>query len=168
MLLTLAGIVWVMLEKKNGDQTTGNFAKGILLGAGAAVCQVCGLILSKKGLEGDFPALSANIIRVAVSVVLIWTFPFLREGISASLKKFSDRKATLAMIGGAFFGPFCGIWLSLVAIKYAYIGIASTLMALPPIILLPLSRFIFKEKISVRAVLGTVIAIFGIAMIFYK
>ena len=67
---------------------------------------------------------------------------------------------------GAFFGPFIGIWLSLIAIKYANIGIASTLMALPPIFLLPLTRIIFKEKVSWRALFGTIFAVGGVAMIF--
>lgn len=70
------------------------------------------------------------------------------------------------MAGGAVLGPFLGVWLSLVAVKYAYVGIASTLMSLPPIILIPVSHWVFKEKITFGAILGTVIAVAGVAMIF--
>ena len=59
-----------------------------------------------------------------------------------------------------------GIWLSLVAIQQAQLGIASTLMALPPIILIPLSYVLFRERVSWRAVAGTLLAFTGVALIF--
>ena len=165
--VTLSGVSWVILERKyNNTHAEGNYGLGILCGIGAAFCQALGLILSKKGLGNDFPALSGNIIRVVVSVIIMWTIPFFGEKASVTIKKLADKKATLALLGGSFFGPFAGVWLSLVAVKYAYIGIASTLMALPPIILIPLSYIIFKEKITWGAVIGTVVAIGGVALIF--
>jgi drug/metabolite transporter (DMT)-like permease len=39
-------------------------------------------------------------------------------------------------------------------------------MALTPIILLPVSYFVFKEKIGWQAILGTVLAIAGVAILF--
>jgi drug/metabolite transporter (DMT)-like permease len=46
------------------------------------------------------------------------------------------------------------------------VGVASTLMSLPPIFLLPIGRFVFKETISKRAVTGTIIALAGVAALF--
>jgi drug/metabolite transporter (DMT)-like permease len=40
------------------------------------------------------------------------------------------------------------------------------LIALTPVMLLPVSHFIFKEKVSWQAIFGTVLAIAGIAIIF--
>ena len=40
------------------------------------------------------------------------------------------------------------------------------LMALPPAILLRLRYFIFKEKIVWQAILGTILAIAGVAVLF--
>jgi len=67
---------------------------------------------------------------------------------------------------GALAGPFLGVWLSLVAIQHTSVGIASTLMSLPPIFLLPVGMIIFKERIGWRAVVGTVLAISGVAVLF--
>jgi drug/metabolite transporter (DMT)-like permease len=58
------------------------------------------------------------------------------------------------------------VWLSLVAVQFSHIGIAATLMALPPVILIPISHWVFKEKITFRSVVGTVIAVAGVALIF--
>ena len=46
------------------------------------------------------------------------------------------------------------------------LGEPAMLMALPPVIILPISYFAFKEKIGWQAVLGTVLAIAGVAVLF--
>ena len=39
-------------------------------------------------------------------------------------------------------------------------------MALTPVIILPISYFVFKEKVGWQAILGTVFAIAGVAILF--
>jgi len=39
-------------------------------------------------------------------------------------------------------------------------------MALPPVIVLPISYFVFKEKVGGQAVAGTILAILGVAILF--
>lgn len=46
------------------------------------------------------------------------------------------------------------------------LGELTTLMALPPVTILPISYFVFKEKIGWQAVLETVLAIAGVAILF--
>ena len=40
------------------------------------------------------------------------------------------------------------------------------LMALPPVLILPISYFVFKEKIGWQAIFGTTLAIAGVAVLF--
>ena len=47
-----------------------------------------------------------------------------------------------------------------------YVGIASTLMSLSPIILIPLGHWIFHEQISPCSVAGTIVALVGATIIF--
>jgi drug/metabolite transporter (DMT)-like permease len=70
------------------------------------------------------------------------------------------------IVGGAIAGPFLGVWLSLIAVQHAPIGVASTLMSLPPILLIPLAWLIFKERITQRAIVGTALALAGVAVLF--
>jgi drug/metabolite transporter (DMT)-like permease len=77
-----------------------------------------------------------------------------------------DRAALLEITAGALTGPVLGVSLSLVAIAHAHIGVASTLMSLTPVILLPVSYFLFKEKITSRAILGTLVALLGVILLF--
>ena len=83
-----------------------------------------------------------------------------------ALAPLRERTVVLSTIGGAFTGPFLGVSLSLVALSAAPVGIASTLMALTPVLLLPISRFAFKERITLRATIGTALAVGGVAVLF--
>ncbi len=76
------------------------------------------------------------------------------------------RNGRRAKAAGALFGPVTGVTLSLVALQLAPVGVASTLMALSPVLLLPLLRLVFKEPIRPRAVAGTLLAMAGVAILF--
>ena len=170
ILLTVGGIAWVVLERAgpNGSRTDDpNYIWGILFGLGAAAGQALGLITAKKGLGGDFPALSGNFIRMFTAMLVMWSFTILRGKFRPTMQRLNSQpQAALSIAGGAFFGPFIGVWLSLVAIQLTQIGIASTLMALPPVFLLPISYYIFRERFSWRVIIGTLVAISGVAMLF--
>jgi drug/metabolite transporter (DMT)-like permease len=168
--LTVGGIAWVILEKRNGNelQTDGrHYGWGIVLGIGAALGQALGLVASKKGLAGDFAPLSANLMRMSVAMSAMWAYTLLRGEARQTVSALAaDRQASLATLGGSLVGPFIGVWLSLIAVQLTPVGIASTLMALPPVFVLPLSHWVFREQVSLQAVLGTCVAIGGVAIIF--
>lgn len=167
--LTVGGIGWVVLEKEGANGTpveTRRYWLGVLAGIGGALGQALGLVLSKKGMGGDFPPLSATLMRMVVAAVVIWSYTLLQGRGGHTLRALTDRRASLAILGGAIAGPFLGVWLSLVAVKLARVGIASTLMALPPVFVLLPSVWIFRERIGPRAVIGTLVAIGGAALIF--
>lgn len=168
IVLTVSGIAWVILERNNRDNHSDlkNYFWGILLAIGGALGQAFALITAKKGLGGDFPALSANLIRIFIATMIFWIIAIIKGETISNFKFWRNKTARWAILGGSVFGPYIGIWLSLVAIKYANIGIASTLMALPPIFLLPLTHGIFHERHSWRAIIGTVLAVAGVAIIF--
>jgi drug/metabolite transporter (DMT)-like permease len=166
IIITIVGISWVILGRETKSHEQGQFFTGIICGIGGAFCQALGLILSKKGLENNFSALAGNIIRILIATAAIWIVALLRSEVSSTIGKLRNKKARITMYGGAFCGPFVGVWLSLVAVQHTYVGIASTLIALPPIFLIPLSHWIFKEKITIVSVLGTIVAMSGVALIF--
>ena len=100
-------------------------------------------------------------------MAVIWTVTlFQREFLSTIKKVTINPKALWSIIGGAFSGPFLGVSLSLFALQHTSIGVASTLMALPPIFLLPVEYFYFKERMGWGAIAGTVIALFGVGILF--
>ncbi len=166
--ITIAGVAWVVLEKGNGHsaERQSHLISGVLLGLGASVCQALGLILSKVGLAGGYSALSGVEIRILVAMIAIWFYSALRGQLRPTVETLRAKPIALAWIGGgATFGPFIGVWLSLIAVQLSPVGVASTLMALSPVIVMPLSVIFFREKISPRAVFGTIAAMIGVAVI---
>ncbi|MCA9948250.1 MAG: DMT family transporter [Anaerolineales bacterium] len=168
VLLAVGGIAWVVTEKQI-NQSEGEkryFKKGILFGLLGALGQVANLVTAKFGIVGGFSTTSATIIRIFIALIILWSIAALRHQVDYTLRQWRNRKAFPAMVAGSFVGPFLGIWFSLIAIQYARLGIASTLMALPPIILIPLEYLVYKRRISMRGVVGTAVALVGVALIF--
>jgi drug/metabolite transporter (DMT)-like permease len=90
-----------------------------------------------------------------------------RREIGATFTRLSqERAALLPAVAGAIVGPFLGVWFSLIGVQLARVGVASTIMALPPVFLLPIARFVLKEEINWQAWAGTFVAMAGIALLF--
>jgi len=174
IFITVAGVAWVVTDRRNGtamlpDAPPRTYLIGVLLGLGGALGQSGGYIASRLGLEGDFPALSGNLIRLVASNILIWGLALAARQVPGNFQKFREHpRALLIVFFGAIFGPFIGVWLSLVAVQNAPVGVASTLTSLMPIFLLPLSWFFFKERITARSIVGTILAVVGTAVLFLR
>jgi drug/metabolite transporter (DMT)-like permease len=173
MVLTIGGVSWVVMERdrsaKGSPDDRRRYLWGILFGLGAALSQAAGLVAAKKGLGGHFPALSGHVIRMLVAATSIWAFTLLQGQAQITVKQFTThRRPALNLTIGTVLGPFVGVWFSLIAVQWAQVGIASTLMALVPIFMLPIGRFVFKEQISNRAIIGTVVAVIGVALLFLR
>jgi drug/metabolite transporter (DMT)-like permease len=168
IFITVLGIAWVVLERRNGENSMKqrHFAVGVLLAVGGAMGQAIGLLLAKKGLANNYPALSATLIRMVIATLAFWLTTLIQRRTISFTEIWRNTSARWAIIGGSIVGPFLGIWLSLISIKNAHIGIASTLMALAPILLIPLAHWIFRDKVTWRSIGGTFLALVGVAMIF--
>ncbi len=175
--LTLVGIAWVVLESNHREKPSFEEdrakeksirLKGILAGIIAATGQALGVVLAKNGLTGNFPALSGSVIRMIAAFVALWLVTLIQGQAKSTFQQASTAKpALLYILGGAVFGPIMGVTLSLFAIQHTSVGIASTIIALPPVFLLPIGHFTFKERISWQAITGTILAILGVALLFW-
>jgi len=171
ILVTIAGVAWVVTEETApADALTSATPRkrrlGTLLAVGGALGQAVGLLFSRLGLAGGYSAISATLVRVGVASLILALLGLLRRDLFDHLARMKDKKALLEISAGALTGPVLGVTLSLVAIAHTHIGVASTLMSLTPVILLPVSYLLFKEKITIRAILGTLVALLGVVLLF--
>ena len=166
--IAVAGVFLVVSTRRSpsrAGEPTGHAAVGVLLALGAVAAQSLRYILSKQGMTGGYPVLSTNLIQILAATIAVWIPTFVSGSWRTSFSKPFGRRATATTVGGAVTGPFLGVTLSLVALANAPVGVASTLMALVPVFLLPFSRFVLKEAIGLRAILGTVLAVGGVAVL---
>jgi drug/metabolite transporter (DMT)-like permease len=168
IVLALAGIAWVIASHQEPANTPrGHTRRGVLFGTLAGLGQAIGLVLSKQAMSGDFSPFQANAIRMLAAVIFIWLWTALKGKAGATFTALQEKPQVIRLLMiGAFVGPVLGVSASLLAVQHAEIGVASTLMALPPVIILPISYFVFREKIGWQAILGTVLAIAGVAVLF--
>jgi drug/metabolite transporter (DMT)-like permease len=168
ILLALSGIGWVVMSHEEPPNTPrGHTKRGVFFGVLAALGQAVGLVLSKQGMFGEFSPFQANVIRMLAAVVFIWMWTLLQGEAGATLTALRAKPQVIRLLAlGALVGPVLGVSSSLLAVQHTQVGVASTLMTLPPVIILPVSYFIFKEKVGWQAVAGTILAIAGVAVLF--
>ncbi len=171
MGVTLGGIAMVVAEKSQAQPGQGKprrFVLGLALALAGAGGQAVGFLFSKVGMAGGFSPVSANLIRVCVGALALWAWQSLRGELALNLGKLKDGHAAMLIGLGALAGPVVGVVMSLYAINHArYLGVASTIMSLAPVLLLPYSVLVEKERVGFLAMAGTVLAIAGVAALFF-
>ena len=168
--------------------------RGVFFAAVAGICQGFGLVLSKMGLEKYDHALSMAGVDPSMApdgallpVPLMFSVPFSATMIRASIgligffvllvvfnkdwkQKLShaahDRKAMWCLLGATVFGPFVGVSASLLATQYTSTGIAQTLFALTPVLIIAPAAWLFHQKVTAREVIGAVISVAGVCLFF--
>jgi drug/metabolite transporter (DMT)-like permease len=184
MALTLGGVAWVVLERPADGETHGSLARGVVLGALAAAGQGLGAICAKAGL-GDAPAdtalgglaagggsavsitaLEGTLIRMLAGCAGMLVWAALRGRVGEIVRSTRDGRAMSMAAGGAVFGPFVGVWLSLVAFKHtSQTAVAQTIMSFSPVLVIVIARSVHHERPSARAWLGSFAAIAGVAVL---
>lgn len=173
MLLTLTGVALVVLKKEDKEVRNGFFNKvklsypvwGIILGLGGAIGQAGGLVLSKYGMQG-YDAFASSQIRIIAGVTGFVILFFVMGKWKEAFKAISHRKPMLQLSLGAFFGPFLGVSFSLLAVQLTSAGIAATIMSIVPVLIIPPSILLFKERVTVKEILGAILAVVGVAFFF--
>lgn len=167
--IVLFGIVWVVAERRgaNGGYHEPDLRRGLIYACLATATQALAFVFASRGVEGDFPPFTASLIRVTVGIVGLWAFVGFRGNLrSTALAYRHDRKLFLLLVGAALAGPVAAGSLLLFALQTVPVGIATTLSNTTSIMLIPIAYFIFKERITMRAIAGTVVTIVGIAILF--
>ncbi len=173
MIFTLLGVSWVIMERSISTNKKRKVRiitrRGIVYAFLGMLGQSTGYILSKYGMmTGDgylnpFSATQIRVIAGTIGFVIIISVNRSWQNVFTASK---NKSAMGFMFGGAFLGPFLGVSLSLLALHYITAGVASTITAIVPILIIPFVMFIGKEHVSMRAFIGAVIAVAGVFILF--
>lgn len=170
IVVTVGGVAWVVAERtvSRFDGTRRKFILGLLYAGLGTLGQAVGLVLTKAGMAGEMNPLPATLLRMVGGLVTAYLMTLMVGRTREVLRAMRNRRAMALIAGGSTFGPFAGVWLSMVAVLYAETGVAATLMGMVPIMMIPVVRIVYKEKISPRALWGTLLAVIGVALIFNR
>lgn len=167
MLLTVSGISLAIFSRKEGDDRLSlkMSSRGVLYAIGGAVGQALGLVLSKLGMK-DYDPFAATQIRIIAGITGYVFLISIMSRWNSIGKAMQNKKAVGATTLGAFFGPFLGVSFSLIAVKFTASGIASTIMALVPVFILIPAVLLFKQRVTLKEIVGALISVAGIALFF--
>lgn len=184
IVVTVAGVAWAVLERPRAQAPVaqpGVRLTGVVLAIIGAACQAGGLLLSKQGIgHGWLPETqhldpqAATLVRMTFAGVGMlpllvwhrWLLQWRQARGRPPLRSGSRATGWLFTAGAAVLGPFLGVWMSLVAIDRAPLGIGQTLCSLTPVFILPFAAWVYKEHVSPRAILGALLAVAGSAVLF--
>jgi drug/metabolite transporter (DMT)-like permease len=172
--ITISGIIVVILEEeeRSGEAPVPKRLRsyGVFLALIAAVGQGVGLVLSKKGIylnpEMTLHPLSATLMRMILGALFVWIIAVAARRLPQLRKAVRNKQGMGQTAAGAFTGPFLGVTLSMVAVTYTEAGIAQTLMSLMPVLIIPVVWILYKQKTSLRGILGAAIAVIGVSILF--
>jgi len=168
MALTIGGIAIVIVNRGGRGEKTFSIAhsmKGILFAFVGAVGQAVGLVFSKIGM-GSYNAFAATQIRIITGIIgftIVITFWRKWRNVGSAVKNVPAMKR---IIVGSIFGPFLGVSFSLFAVQHANTGVASTIMAIVPVLIIPAAVIFLKQKVTIKEVIGAVISVTGVALLF--
>ncbi len=165
--VVLGGVSWVVLERGEADafgqRTHRHNSRGLLYAFIAAGVGAIGTLLAKAGMNYGIDAVSAATVRISAGMLVLWTWTLLSHSLTLTADALRAHPKALGIIAvGVLIGPVIGVSLALYALKTVPVGIATTLSSLSPILLLPIGHWIFKERITPRAILGTILATAGV------
>jgi len=168
MALTLSGIALTIFSRggENGRKIKLSYPiKGVLFGLGGALGQAVGLVLSKYGM-GDYHAFAATQIRIIAGMIGFAVIIIVLKKGYLIRNAFKSRPGLIGTGIGSVFGPFLGVSFSLLAVKYATTGVASTIMSIVPILIIPPAILLFRQKVSWLEVIGACISVVGVSLFF--
>lgn len=171
MGVTLTGISLVVLKRERGNGSTRRkitsaySMKGILLAFGGAVGQAAGLVLSKRGM-GSYDAFASSQIRVIAGMVGFLIIILMMRRWPMILRALRNKPAMRLISLGSLFGPFLGVSFSLLAVQHTQAGIAATIMAIVPVLIIPPAVLIFRERINWKEITGALITVAGVMLFF--
>lgn len=188
MLITMTGISMSILGQKDeeSERRLRIPLKGVIFGIGAGVGQGVGLVLSKLGIEHyetcikttladdlvlqsqclEAMPMSATFIRAITGLICFTVALFYIQKQSLLVSTLKQKRLMFIILLATITGPFIGVSLSLKATLYTSTGIAQTIMACTPILLLWPSHIFFKQSISLREVVGAFISVIGVSLFF--
>ena len=167
MALTVGGIALVIVTRRTDEKkfSISHSPKGILYAFIGAVGQAVGLVFSKVGM-GSYNAFAATQIRIITGVLgfaIVISFWKKWHNVGIAVK---NTPAMKRIVIGSIFGPFLGVSFSLYSVQHTNAGIASTIMAIVPILIIPPAIIFMKQKVTLKEIIGAVISVAGVAMFF--
>ena len=173
ILLAVLGIMWVIQADLGEQQAAREPApdrpaitwQGLLFAVLATLGQAAGALLSKAAMASleAIPASQIRLIGGVLGSAVLLSLTGQWKTLPAPLKEGRGRGILAVSV---LLGTLVGMVLSMLAIKLTQVAVASILMSLMPVMILPIEHFVLKERVRPREVMGALLTLLGVGMLF--
>jgi drug/metabolite transporter (DMT)-like permease len=162
--LVIIGVAVVLRGKLTGDEKVTRL-RGVGFGFLAAMCMSASNLVAKAALREESDTIAATFIRMAAGTLGVLLLGLTRHRLKAWVSPFRDLRMVRLFLISVVVVTFGGFWLSMVAFKYIPVSIASCLTATEPVFALILAAVLWKERLSLPVLVGTLATMLGVALI---
>ncbi|MBP9223815.1 MAG: DMT family transporter [Verrucomicrobiales bacterium] len=178
-MLILSGVIMAIRPGAKSRQKTarrGSFGTGIFAAIVAGLGQGTGAVISRKaevvaqelgaqgsGITAAFQRVLAGLLFSALSVLVIRFF-FAKKH-SENWRSPLDRTIAPWLIGAALCGPVIGVSFFQMALQSLESGVALAVVALTPIVMMPLAMITEGDHPSRLAIIGAFVAVTGVVLL---
>lgn len=162
-LLVLIGVIMVIVGKQENHT---NKIRGIIGGIMAMLCYSISPIIL-KGVITDISAVTATFYRMLFGTIFVLFGGAFSKSVKNWFAPLKDMRVLRLFLLNVMIVTYGGFLLSIVAIKYVDVALASVLATTEPIFVLLLSYILYKEKATWREILGTIITLSGVLIIIF-
>jgi drug/metabolite transporter (DMT)-like permease len=160
-LLILAGIMLVVAPRGTVQATR---PWGWTLGILAALGQGGGIVMAKVGM-GGVNVLAASCLRLGAAAVVLALIGLFANRFGELWKLTVDTSAITRVVPAIIMGTYLALFLMMAGIAMAPASIAAVLLSTPPVFSLFIEAFVERRPVSQRGLVGTLIAVSGVAVL---
>ncbi len=160
--LIITGIAIGMFS--GGTEKGTSSLRGIILGLISILLMSFSVILTKKGLA-EVSTLYATFIRMFSGTMGMLLVGIATRRLGSWVTPFRDARLMVKFALSVCVITLGGFWLAIVAFKYTTVAVANSLISTEPIFVLPVAAFLLKEKVTLQAVIGAVVATIGVIVL---
>ena len=138
----------------------------IFLGVTAAAGQGVGLVCTKIAMKAQpIDPFAATQIRIMAGIATFLGLVLVTRRVGDCGRALRNPRAMALLMIGAISGPFLGVSLLNKAVELIPSGVAQTITSLVPVLIIPLSIWLGKDRVTWKAVIGALVAVAGVAML---
>lgn len=159
-LVVIAGVLLVIFDKQDNRP---NKFKGIVEGFVAMICYSVSIILVKWVLD-DVSAVTATFYRMLFSVVFVLVGGLFGKQVKVWMAPLKQKGTLALFVTNTVIVTYGGFLMSVVALKYIDVSVASILSTTEPLFTLLFAFLINKDKPTKKELVGAVVTFVGVLM----
>ncbi|MBO4513202.1 MAG: DMT family transporter [Victivallales bacterium] len=146
------------------DEKVKTTVLGVVFGLLSLVATSVSMVIAKPALK-EMSVLFATCIRMLAGSVSLLLWGLMSGRIGTWCRPFRQGEYGLKFVGTVAIVTIGGFWLSLYAVKAVQLAVASALMSLEPVLILPLLMVIEKRWLTRRECCSGLLTLVGIVLI---